>query len=71
MNNKNYEELFKELSEIVNKLQTQDVDLDNSIELFKRGVEIKKQCLSILNDAQEEVVKILNDDNTLEVFDEE
>ncbi len=66
----NYEQLYKELEDIVAKLQSEEVDLDTSIELFKRGVEIKNQCLAILNNAQEEVVKILNDDDTLGDFDE-
>ncbi len=71
MNNDNYEVLYKELNEIVNKLQNDDLDIDTSIELFKRGVEIKNKCLDILNKAQEEVVGILDKDNNIGEFSED
>ncbi len=71
MNNETYETLYNELTTIVNQLQNEDLDIDTSIELFKRGVYIKNRCQEILNNAQEQVIEILNEDNQLDAFDEE
>lgn len=71
MNNETYETLYNELTTIVNQLQSEDLDIDTSIALFKRGVEIKNKCQTILNTAQEQVVEILNEDNQLGTFNEE
>ena len=39
-----YEEAVKELQDIVNKLGTGNVTLDESLKLYTRGIELSKQC---------------------------
>ncbi|MGL5020424.1 MAG: exodeoxyribonuclease VII small subunit [Mycoplasmatales bacterium] len=68
MNNMTYEDSYKELEQIVIQLQQENIDIDKSIELFKRGIKLQKHCESILNIAEDSIVKILNDENQLDVF---
>ena len=68
MKNMTYEDGYKELEQIVMQLQQENIDIDKSIELFKRGIQLQKHCESILNMAEDSVVKILNDENQLDVF---
>lgn len=68
--NKSYEELFNRLNEIVNLLQNQEINIDESIELFKEGVELQKQCQLILSDAEARVVNILDENNQEVPFSE-
>jgi exodeoxyribonuclease VII small subunit len=71
MNKKTYEESYIELENIVQKLQQENIDIDESIELFKRGIEIQKYCNEILKDAEKSIVKILNENNEMDVFNDE
>jgi exodeoxyribonuclease VII small subunit len=71
MNKKTYEESYMELEAIVQKLQQDNIDIDESIELFKRGIELQKYCNKILNDAEKSIVKILKENDEMDVFSNE
>jgi exodeoxyribonuclease VII small subunit len=47
-----FEELTKELEDIVSRLERGDVPVDDAIALFKRGEELHKLCLDRLDAAQ-------------------
>jgi exodeoxyribonuclease VII small subunit len=47
-----FEELTKELEDIVSRLERGDVPVDDAIALFKRGEELHKLCLERLDAAQ-------------------
>ena len=47
-----FEELQKELEEIVARLERGDVAVDDAIALFKRGEELHKACVERLDAAQ-------------------
>lgn len=63
-----YEEAFQRLEQIISQLQSEDVNLDEAIELFKQGVELQKHCNTLLNDAEKKVAKVLNEAGELEDF---
>lgn len=63
-----YEEAFKRLEQIISQLQSEDVNLDEAIDLFKQGVELQKHCNTLLNDAEKKVAKVLNEAGKLEDF---
>ena len=71
MENKTYEEAYKELEAIVAKLQEDNIDIDESIALFKKGIELQKYCEEILSKAEQNVTKILNENNQVEDFNNE
>ena len=58
-----YEHALKELEEIVEKLEIDKASLNESVEMFKKGVELYKYCNSLLSKAEGEVKLILNDSN--------
>ncbi|MBQ9815642.1 MAG: exodeoxyribonuclease VII small subunit [Lachnospiraceae bacterium] len=38
------EESFKELDELIEKMQTEDLPLEEAFTLYKRGIELVQQC---------------------------
>ncbi len=53
-----FEKALEELETIVQKLETGDVDLDQSIALYERGTLLKAHCAAKLSAAQEKIEKI-------------
>ncbi|MBI3536550.1 MAG: exodeoxyribonuclease VII small subunit [Chloroflexi bacterium] len=47
-----FEKIFSELEENVNKLEAGDLSLDESLALFQRGMELAKQCGTMLDAAE-------------------
>ncbi len=54
----NYRKLNNELDDIVDKLQNADLDIDESLKLYERGMEIVRQLQAYLKDNQNRVTKI-------------
>lgn len=50
-----FEDLIKQLEEIVNKLEKGDVTLSESIELFEEGIKLSKACNEMLDKAEKKV----------------
>lgn len=67
-----FEEALQELEEQVRLLEGSELPLDQSLEVFKYGVELSKICLGRLEAAKQEVEKIVVTDGgegyTLEAF---
>lgn len=63
--NKTFEELIKELEEIVVKLEKGDISLDASLEEFKKGIELSSACNKILQEAEKKIVLITNENNEI------
>lgn len=53
-----FEEALAKLSEINEKLSAEDVSLEDSVKLFKEGVELTKFCQKKLDDAKQEIEQI-------------
>lgn len=66
--NLTYEEAFNRLEKIISQLQSEDVNLDEAIDLFKQGVELQKHCNRLLKDAEKKVAQVLNEAGELEDF---
>jgi exodeoxyribonuclease VII small subunit len=60
-NKPGFEDALSELEELVGKLESGDLSLDQSLAHFKRGVELTRHCQSILDDAQQ-TVEVLSQD---------
>lgn len=54
-NKLSYEESMKRLEEIVEKLESDDITLEESVTLFQEGMLLSKECDSILKDAEEKI----------------
>ena len=56
-----FEAALEQLEEIVQKLESGDVDLEKSIEIYTRGAQLKQHCDAKLKDAQSRIDKIVTD----------
>lgn len=56
--NNTFEASMTELEEVVEKLEAGDVTLDESLELFEKGINLVKSCRNKLDEAEKKV-KIL------------
>ena len=61
----NFEELIEKLEEITNKLEKEQLSLDESVKLFEEGMHISKQCNSKLEDAEKRITMLINDNNEI------
>ena len=58
-----FEKSLAELEALVEKLESGELALDESLEKFKRGVELTRQCQAVLSKAQQSVEKLLDPEN--------
>ena len=61
----NFEELMEKLEEITNKLEKEQLSLDESVKLFEEGMQISKQCNSKLEDAEKRITILINQDGEI------
>ena len=62
-----FEDSFKYLEEIVNKLENAEESLENSIKYYDFGIKLKKHCDKKLKNAELKIKKEIDDTN-LETF---
>lgn len=63
-----FEEKIKTLEQIVNELENDDVNLDESIEKYTKAMKLVKECDLELKTIEEKIAKIVNEDGTLDEF---
>lgn len=66
-----FEEALAELEEQVRLLESGELSLEQSLEVFKYGIELSKICMGKLDTVKQEVEKIVvasDDDYKLETF---
>ncbi|MBX3521670.1 MAG: exodeoxyribonuclease VII small subunit [Xanthobacteraceae bacterium] len=56
-----FEKALAELEQIVGKLESGNVPLEDSIKIYERGEALKKRCDALLKDAEARVEKIALD----------
>ena len=56
-----FEEALEKLAEINEKLESEEISLDDSIKLFKEGIELSKLCQKKLDEAKLEIEKNKSD----------
>ncbi len=55
-----FEELIEKLEDITNKLEKEQLSLDESVKLFEEGMKISKECNSKLEDAEKRITILIN-----------
>ena len=68
MEDLSFEESLEKLEEIVNKLETGDVPLDDAIDEFTKAMNLVKVCNAKLNNAEEAIAKIVKDNGDIVDF---
>ena len=64
----NFEESLEKLEEIVKKLETGDVPLDDAIEEFNKAMKLAKSCDEKLKNAEEAITKLVKDSSEVVDF---
>lgn len=59
----NFEEAMTELERIVGKLEKGELTLDESIECFKKGIELSRFCNKRLDEAERKISLLIENDN--------
>ena len=59
--NKNFEEMMKDLEKIAKDLESGDLSLDESVKKFEQGMEISKSCSKILEEAEKKISILIKD----------
>ena len=62
MSERSFEELQRELEDIVGRLERGDVALDEALELWKRGEALYQACVARLEVAQGRIETLASDD---------
>jgi len=58
-NKENYESMMSELEKIVNKMQNDELTLDESIKYYEKGITLSNKLYKIINEAERKI-KIIN-----------
>ena len=61
----NFEELIEKLEEITNKLEKEQLSLDESVKLFEEGMQISKECNSKLEEAERKITILINNNDNI------
>ncbi|ASM36298.1 exodeoxyribonuclease VII small subunit [Campylobacter sputorum] len=62
MENDNFEEKLKKIDEILNELNGKDINLQDSVNIYKEGIKLLKESRKILEDIKLEVEYINKDE---------
>lgn len=60
------EDRFKELDNIVNKLEANDVSLEESFELYKKGMDMLKECNKDIDKVEKQIIVLQSTDDRIE-----
>jgi len=61
-----FESSLKELESIVEKLEDEDINLEDSVKSFEKGISLVKECQKQLHNAELKIKKLLDDGTSSE-----
>ncbi len=64
-----FETGIKRLQELAEKLERQDIPLEEAVNLFEEGMELSRKCAKILEAAEERVKVLMRDQETGKVIE--
>lgn len=62
----NFEENMQGLENIVQELEKGDLNLEESIKKFEKGIELSKKCNQILEDAEKKITILIKKEDKIE-----
>ncbi|MBB4825683.1 exodeoxyribonuclease VII small subunit [Sporosarcina luteola] len=69
--NLRFEEAMLKLEEIVQRLETGDVPLEDAISLYKKGMELSQYCHGKLQDAEKQLISVIDQEGQQKPFNPE
>ena len=62
----NFNKGLLKLEEIINKMESGELSLEDSLKFFEEGVKIHRQCHTALTDAEQRISVLSENDNFIE-----
>tara|TARA_Y100000817_G_C16430339_1_gene356032 strand:- start:50 stop:274 length:225 start_codon:yes stop_codon:yes gene_type:complete len=62
-----FESSLKELESIVEKLEDENINLEDSVKSFEEGINLVKECQKQLQNAELKIKKLLDDGSSTEI----
>jgi len=59
-NSTSFEKSVAELDSIVDRMESGELSLDESLKLFEKGVKLTRECQKTLADAEAKIEKLMN-----------
>lgn len=69
MEKKKFEDKLNELDTIINELENGEIDLDDAINKYTKAMKLIKECDTELKNIEEQVNKIVSENNEIEDFE--
>jgi len=58
-----FEKTFKELGELVEKMEHGDLSLEQTLDCFEKGIKLSKACQQLLEKAEQKIETLLKADD--------
>ena len=66
-----FEEALEKLSALVEKMESGDLSLEESLKIFEEGIKLSKDCQNALSDAEKKVQALLLEEDKTNTLDRE
>ena len=66
---KSFEDNLQQLEELVNRLETGELPLDEAIKVFQEGMRLSKLCAERLNIVEQEIKKLVTENSKFKLED--
>jgi exodeoxyribonuclease VII small subunit len=63
MTEKKFEDAMKELEEIVKRLESGDLPLEESLKIFEEGIALSRYCFKKLEEAEKKISILISDES--------
>ena len=63
----NFELSLKELESIIEKLEDENINLEDSVKSFEKGINLVKECQQQLQNAELKIKKLLDDGSSSDI----
>jgi exodeoxyribonuclease VII small subunit len=54
-----FEKNLEQLTDIIQKMEQQDVGLEESLKLYEQGVQLTRKCQKIIDDAEKKIEQLM------------
>ena len=67
--NMTFEQCMAELTDLVGKLESGELNLDESLKVYERAVAVRERCRKILDESERKIQKIMESSGQLKTED--
>ncbi len=56
---KTFEKNLEQLTDVIQKMEQQDVGLEESLKLYEQGIQLTRKCQKIIDDAEKKIEQLM------------